>query len=77
MLEVATDGSRATLNSSRNFWKSTRMPKIKNKEKCYVILDQNGYIYGAFQFNEGGKIAAEKYKKKIEPEGEKYIIAER
>ena len=53
------------------------MPKIKNKEKCYVILDQNGYIYGAFQFNESGKIAAEKYKKKVEPEGEKYIIVER
>ena len=53
------------------------MPKIKNKEKCYVILDQNRYIYGAFPFSDSGKIAAEKYKKKIQPEGEEFIIEER
>jgi len=53
------------------------MPKIKNKEKCYVILDKNSYIYGAFPFTEEGKAMAEAHRKKIQPEGEKLIIEER
>lgn len=53
------------------------MPKIKNKEKCYVILDKNGYIYGAFPFTEEGKVNAEKHRKKIQPKGEQFIVEER
>ena len=53
------------------------MPKIKNKEKCYVILDKNGYIYGAFSFTEEGKSAAEKHRKKIEQKGDPLFIEER
>ena len=53
------------------------MPKIKNKEKCYVILDKNGYIYGAFAFSEEGKTAAQAHVKKIQPKNEEFIIEER
>jgi hypothetical protein len=53
------------------------MPKIKNKEKAYVILDKNGYIYGAFPFTEEGKSMAEKHRKKIQQKGEELIVEER
>ena len=53
------------------------MPKIKNKEKCYVIRDKKGYIYGAFPFTEEGEVMAEKHRKKIQAEGDKLFLEER
>ena len=53
------------------------MPKIKNKEKCYVIVDENKYIYGAFPFTEEGKESAEKHRKKIQEKGQKLIVEDR
>ncbi len=41
------------------------MPKIKNRQKYYVILDKNGYLYGAFPLTEEGEIAARAHLKRV------------
>jgi len=41
------------------------MPKIKNRQKYYVILDKNGYLYGAFPLTEEGEVMAKEHLKKI------------
>tara|TARA_B110001454_G_C12669183_1_gene412958 strand:- start:538 stop:714 length:177 start_codon:yes stop_codon:yes gene_type:complete len=41
------------------------MPKIKNRQKYYVILDKNGYLYGAFPLTEEGEESAKQHLKKI------------
>ena len=37
------------------------MPKIRNKKKCYVIVGEKNYTYGAFQHSEEGLKKAKKH----------------
>jgi len=41
------------------------MPKLKNKQKYYIILGDKGYTYGAFPRTPEGLKDAKKYVRKI------------
>jgi hypothetical protein len=42
-----------------------KMPKLKNKQKCYVIVGDKNYTYGAFPLTPEGLKLAKKHVRKL------------
>lgn len=41
------------------------MPKLKNRQKCYVVIGERNFTYGAFPFTPDGFENAKKHLKKL------------
>lgn len=41
------------------------MPKLKNRQKCYVVIGEKNFTYGAFPFTPSGFKDAKKHVKKL------------